>query len=265
MLPLVDANWNPSCLNITGDYHVLRAVAVQHGLPLNDAVNQHAHLLTHAQTPGLGGLPQGIVVSCNFFDHDAPSQLAELLQLDRVKGVSVRLEHSHVSQVGVLQTCLDHIAERQLSIDISGDIKMLTHLNTLMKNYAIPLVCNLSTCTRDDVILNQSDWAAIAQAISDNPYVFIKLTNALLFESACEHSVDLAEQAADQSQNLTPVLHALVDCVGMHRILFGSAYQALNSEWVSANWRCFDLATQWVSATDRDSIFRRNAVQLYQL
>jgi predicted TIM-barrel fold metal-dependent hydrolase len=262
---LVDTNWNPSCQNITADYHVLRAVAVQQDLVLEDARSDYSQLIEHAQTPGLGGLPQAIVVTFDLFDYEASTQSSGLVSPDRIRGVGVCLSSSNKTQLDSLEAKLDLINKRQLSIDLCGDVEMLMHTVSLTKRYAVPIVCNLSACTSQNEHLNCTDWPALAQALAGNPNVFVKLTNAIFPEPHVNHASAANNSATAQSHDLTQAIQALVDCVGMHRILFGSASHSVNQEIICANWRCFDKATLWASATDRDFLFRRNAVQLYKL
>ncbi len=250
MLPLVDTNWSPACQNMTSDYHVLRAVAVQHDMSHAEAMRSLTSLSEHAQTPGLGGLPHGIVVCCNLIDSDATTKLHELIGSTKVTGVNMRLQSSCTLKPSPLQSCLGSLVKHGMSIDLTGDVEKVEQLSKLAHDHKVPLVCDVSQCTRDGTSLNIADWPAIVTTLASNPFVYIKLTDT---------------SALGNLDQLAQAIRRVTELVGMHRIVFGSNVQSTNAVNGSIVWHSFDQATRWATAHERDLLFRSNAVRLYCL
>jgi len=255
MLPIVDSNWSPASQNAATDCHIMRAVAVQAAMPNAEVDRNLAALSRHAQTPGLGGLPNGIAAYLDIAAPDAIVRIEEFTVSDRVLGVNVIFISESGSDAGLYNPCIDVLASNQASIDISGDVgsikrflKMAEHVPNKMN-----IVCNISRCTRADNLLTLGEWPSLINDLMAYENVAVKITDL-------PAGGFLA--ATDQ---LKHAIQRLAQSIGFARILFGSSATHTRLPDDRNVWQYFDAATRWASALQRDQLFRENTVCTYRL
>ena len=254
MLPIVDSNWSLASQDAATDCHILRAVAVQVAMSNTQVDSNLASLSQHAKTPGLGGLPNGIAAYLDINAPDALTRIDEFTTRDKVLGVNLVLDGASEMDIGLITPCIDVLASNQASIDISGDVDRIDAFLKMTKHVPeLNIICNISQCSRAGDLLTVEAWPNLISVLTVFDNVAVKITDPPAGE---------LQTALDQ---LTQAVQQLAGSIGIARILFGSAANDTKLLGNLNGWQCFDAATRWASALERDQLFRENTVRVYRL
>ncbi len=252
MLPVVDANWCPQLLEDNALIHVLRAVSVQSPMEFSDALASLETLSQYAETPGLGGLPQGVVLYADPFDVDARQSLLTLDNAPRVRGLHVQLDALQQSEQAQLSAAKEFLLERQWSLTLSGEIAQVSNMVSQFQGSGITLVCHLAECSDVGQPLSFSAWPDFVQGLANNSNLQIMITSAP------------AESDLAGMQRFSDILKWLIKLIGESRLFFSSGRPDPHTAAIPL-WLRFDSATDWAGAGTRDALFRENAVRIYQI
>jgi len=274
MMPIVDALMHlpaGSTCNMTAkesledylaqftEFHVLRALAVQPTLPSTESVAHARCLQTLATTRGSGGLPHGLSAHIAL-EETADYLLQSHLEQALHRGVAVHIDNKQRSESDIENTSIVRqcavLSESKAVVNIG--VTALTQANSssvlslLKLCRALPFVFQIDETFIANAAQKQLDGFLYEYSHFDNAHLTIAGMLAPLQDAGVE------EFAAKISK--------LIHWFGHERIMFGSNYpNQTRCGSYDALWRTYSASTTGISATNRDKLFRSNALRLYRL
>jgi len=266
MIPVVDSNWHPSWMHSESDViHVIKCVYVQQPVEASAAVADIAEMQKLAQTPGLGGLPQGIVAWCDLGQHsiddfgkDSRISGAHISLVTALAGSTVKssiAEELTTETADQLQSCFEKLQRQNLSLDIEIDSSQVASISTL-----------LTECSNVPVVLDLSEFAQNGLQIPINQKLralkpLLALENFHVKVTGIDN--DGLTESSDRSR---AVMKELINQVGAERLLLASQTVKESKRSTHENmWSLYSDATKYLRAQDREKIFRGNAIRVYDL
>lgn len=274
MMPIVDAlmhlpagsTCNTSAKASLDDFlaqhtqiHVLRALAVQPKLTPIESAAHAQQMQTLATTRGSGGLPQGLLLHVALDEPSGDSMHSRLLQA-RHRGITVTIDGTPQTQSDIdNSTIIRHCAELESTnavVNMRIAEMSLTSCSTviaLVKRCSVlPFVFQFDDRSVANTTKQQVESFLTEYSRFDNTYITV----------AGVHS----PQQDAGVKPLAAKIAQIIRLFGHERIMFGSNYpNQTYSGSVDALWRTYSAATAGISATNRDKLFRSNALGLYRL
>ncbi|MBX2836842.1 MAG: amidohydrolase [Gammaproteobacteria bacterium] len=267
MLPVVDTNW---CLptdvansrHDPAEVHILRAVSVQAPGRWEESLRFAQSAQTLADTPGSGGLPTAFVAYADIVDTHFYSRLDVLTGFSRFRGISYQLPTC--VELPQLLACVKRLGEVDVLLELVLEDRWFDCASTLMALRSKgPIVLQLDAtqldvdgghCENDEFTALWSEHFALQRALSGNARYVLKMCG------------DWSKHALIQGLEIQTFLQQLINIWGVDRIVFGGepvSKAAQNN--LPAIWNFFQTAALSLSASERDRLFRSNAVNIYRL
>lgn len=274
MMPIVDALMHlpagtacePSAKESLDDYlaqhtefHILRVLAVQPMLSSTESAAHAQQLQTLATTRGSGGLPHGLLVYATL-NESVDSCWHAIMQQTLFRGFTLQINDRTIVHNEIEKSVLAYsLAELESTCSIV--------------NITMPQVTQASCRTVLELLKQCSTLPFALQfdgAFSEkgNEQIIARfLTEYSQNENACITIAGFHSQQHNIGVEwITAKIAQIIKLFGYDRIMFGSNYPNMATcGSYDALWRTYSAATTGVSATNRDKLFRRNALGLYQL
>jgi len=241
------------------EFHVLRALAVQPKMVFAESY-AHAQLIrTLATTRGSGGLPNGLLVHAALDDSADNSLHSHMAQMQH-RGIAVQIDdkprtQSDIENSSIIRNCAE-LESTKAVVNIG-----ITEMSQTSCNTVIALIkrCNALP------FVFQFDDTFIANATEEQVNNFF--TEYSNFNNAYITLAGLHDQQHDVGvEKLTARFNQIINIFGYERVMFGSNYpNQTPCGSYDALWRTYSAATAGISATNRDKLFRSNALGLYRL
>jgi predicted TIM-barrel fold metal-dependent hydrolase len=241
------------------EFHVLRALAVQPTILSTESVAHACCLQTLATTRGSGGLPHGLSAYIAL-EETADYLLQSHMEQPLHRGVAIHIDNKQRSESDIENTSIVRQCTvlRNTKAVVNIGVTALTQANcssvfSLLKLCsAVPFVFQIDEIFIAKTAQKQLDGFLYQYSQFDNAHLTIAGMLAPLQDASVE--------------GFTAKISQMIHRFGYGRVMFGSNYphQTLCGSYDEL-WRTYSASTTGISATNRDKLFRSNALRLYRL
>ena len=251
MIPIVDCNWHPD-VAISGSavVHVLKCVYIQPEMEASLADADLEKVREFALTPGLGGLPQGIVAWCDL----SPEAMERLCNISYVSGLSVRSD-----TIQSLSRCLEAVKVRNLTLDLDlSGLQAEQVAQTVSKYPDVQVVLDASKLGFKDKTLLKNRYQEVLEHFHRLENVCMKITGI--------DPVVYSESDSDSGIETNHPIKNIVNVWGADRVMLAShAVGNVADESFEQLWMRYGQETLYLPARERESLLRSNAIRVYRL
>ena len=268
MIPIVDCNWHPD-VAISGSavVHILKCVYIQPEMKASLAAADLEKVREYAVTPGLGGLPQGIVAWCDM----SPEAIERLSNTDYVSGLNIRPD-----SIESLNRCLEAVNSNNLTLDLdlSGlQAAQIEQVAQAVSKYPeVQTVLDSSKLGFKDKTSLKSRFQEIFEHFHSLENVSIKITGiGPVFYSGSGSSSDAdsglgSVSDTDSEIETNHLIRSTVNVWGADRVMLAShAVGNASGETFDQLWTRYGQETLYLPARERESLLRSNAIRVYRL
>ena len=271
MMPIVDAyvGLSQTAYTLTeylrepSDFHVLRMVAVEQAASKDAAQNELPLLQKQANTRGFSGFPNAIIASRDIWQTESIAELIASQLVENLRGIHFSLGSDTKicntdtaicsASLGQLDSVLPLVARSNLVLDITDPTNQWQPIGEIAKNHPeLHIVINLFA--GEDVYLNNASRSlGELSKLAKYDNVHLKICGARLPDFIAEDV-------------LSQLLVSTIASFGAERIMFASGYTQKHTEpRFDQLWTAYASACAQSSARHRDSLFRSNAIRVYDL
>ena len=275
MIPIVDCNWHPD-VAISGSavVHILKCVYVQPEMKASLVAADLEKVREYAVTPGLGGLPQGVVAWCDM----SPEAIERLSNTDYVSGLNIRPD-----SIESLNRCLEAVNSNNLTLDLdlsglqAAQIEQVAQVAQAVSKYPeVQTVLDLSKLGFKDKTLLKNRYQEIFEHFHSLENVSIKITGiGPVFYSGSSSSSASASASdsslgsvsdTDSEIETNHLIKSTVNVWGADRVMLAShAVGNASGETFDQLWTRYGQETLYLPARERESLLRSNAIRVYRL
>ncbi len=247
MIPVVDCNWHPDvAISSSAVVHLLKCVYIQPKMQASLAADDLEKVRELAVTPGLGGLPQGIVAWCDL----SPQSIYRLTNTSYVTGLNVS-----VDSIEALSRCLEAVKSRNQTVDLDWSGSQPEKAAQALSKYPeVP------------VVLDYSQFGFKGQAQLEGGYQeTLKHFHSLDNVSVKITGIDPVFNPGSESA-IGYFIKDIVSFWGSDRVMLAS-HSAVNSADTSFDqlWMRYGQETLHLPTRERESVLRSNAIRIYGL
>ena len=249
MIPIVDCNWHPD-VAVSGSavVHVLKCIYIQPEMEAFLAAADLEKVRDFALTPGLGGLPQGIVAWCDL----SPEAIERLSNTSYVLGLNIR-----AYTIELLNRCLEAVKRKNKTLDLDLSGSQLAQVVQAVSMYPdVPIVLDFSKLGFKDKTLLQNRYQEILEHFHSLENVCIKITGIdPVFYSDSDSEIETNH-----------LIKNIVNFWGADRVMLGShSVDSVADESFDQLWMRYGQETLFLPARERESLLRSNAIRVYGL
>ena len=262
MIPIVDCNWHPD-VAISGSavVHILKCVYIQSEMKASLVAADLEKVREYAVTPGLGGLPQGIVAWCDM----SPEAIERLSNTDYVSGLNIRPD-----SIESLNRCLEAVNSSNLTLDLdlSGlQAAQIEQVAQAVSKYPeVQTVLDSSKLGFKDKALLKNRYQEILGHFHSLGNVSIKITGIgpVFYSSSSSASGSVYD--TDSKIEANHLIKSTVNVWGADRVMLAShAVGNASGEAFDQLWTRYGQETLYLPARERESLLRSNAIRFYRL
>ena len=270
MIPIVDCNWHPD-VAISGSavVHILKCVYIQPEMKASLVAADLEKVREYAVTPGLGGLPQGIVAWCDM----SPEAIERLSNTDYVSGLNIRPD-----SIESLNRCLEAVNSNNLTLDLdlSGlQAAQIEQVAQAVSKYPeVQTVLDSSKLGLKDKTSLKSRYQEILEHFHSLENVSIKITGIgpVFYSGSGSGSGSDADSSlgsvsdTDSEIETNHLIRSTVNVWGADRVMLAShAVGNASGETFDQLWTRYGQETLYLPARERESLLRSNAIRVYRL